>query len=337
MSQKTIPGLVSVVSAWYNRGPWVKDSINSLLSQTYENIEIIVIDDGSTDDTLQELQSFNDKRMRVLTQENQGFVRSIRRAISESRGEFVAIHGAGDISLPTRLEKQVQVLLQDTSVGIVGCYVQNVDLVRGRTHLHAPSLVHSESLFHQLLRANVFTHGEVMFRRSLYDAVGGYREFFVFAQDRDLWLRMSEHANAAIVPEKLYVRYQFPGGVSTTAGKRALQAFLSEFAVDCARHRLRSGVDPLDEHGPYAIFYRRKSKSLAKRLASIALFSAMRGDLVQAYELIRLSLNEKWSLRSGLLSLLMWSSVERGWVSGECIRQILLLVRDLARRTGLRR
>ena len=113
--------LVSVVSAYYNRQDKVIDSINSLLNQTYKNLEIIVIDDGSTDDTYKVLSSLEDPRLKIISQPNQGFVRAIRYAISVSNSEFIAIHGAGDISLPKRIEMQVNLLMGNPDIGVVGC------------------------------------------------------------------------------------------------------------------------------------------------------------------------------------------------------------------------
>src|SRR5690606_10164302 len=238
-----VPGLVSIVSAWYNREPWVKDSIASVLNQTYNQIEVVVIDDGSSDGTLRELRSINDGRMRVLTQENQGFVRAIRRAVAESRGEFVAVLDAGDIAGPTLIEKQVEVLHRNDHVGMVATYVKHVDVETGGSKISSPRLDSSKPLVRQLIRRNMFSHGGIMYRRSLYDRVGGDREFFKFSQDYDLWLRMSEYADAVIIPEVLYVRRLFPGGVGADYRKSVLQAFLAAFAAECAIERLEAGVD----------------------------------------------------------------------------------------------
>ncbi|MEL7029538.1 MAG: glycosyltransferase family A protein, partial [Pseudomonadota bacterium] len=92
--------LVSVVTIFYNRADHVRSSIESLLSQTYPNMEIVAVDDGSTDDTLRELQAIEDPRYRVISKENTGFTRSLNFAIAQTSGAYVAIHDAGDISYP---------------------------------------------------------------------------------------------------------------------------------------------------------------------------------------------------------------------------------------------
>ena len=124
--------LVSVISAYYNREDHVEESIQSLLDQTYENLEIIThVDDGSTDNTLERLRRFDDPRLKIVTHENCGLVLSFIKAIEMSSGEYIAIHGSGDLSLPRRIEKQAALLQEKEKVGVVGCYVNNIDTVTG--------------------------------------------------------------------------------------------------------------------------------------------------------------------------------------------------------------
>lgn len=318
-----VPGLVSIITAWYNREDQVKKSIESLLNQTYEQIEIIAVDDGSTDGTLGELLSFSDSRLKVISQENQGFVRAIRRAISESRGEYVAMHDAGDISLPTRIEKEVRVLREDPAVGMVGCYVEHFDPQTGTSVMAATDIDQSIPLLRQLLEGNIFSHGEVMYRRSLYERVGGYRVFFEFAQDHDLWLRMSQYARAAKVPEKLYVRYAFPDGVSVAYRKRARQMCLSDFAVACARRRLTHGKDFLEEYGVIGIRFRPRSPQLARRLSGLAHQAIRNGEMNDAYWIVGLSIKEKVIPRNVFLGFLLWCTVRKSWLSADQLRALM--------------
>src|ERR1700749_4123369 len=117
--------LVTIVSVFHNRGAEVERSVNSLLAQTYTPLEIIVVDDGSTDDTALRLRAFADPRLSVRIQPNQGFTRAVDAAVRSAKGSFVAIHGAGDISLPQRIEQQARVLAEHPEVGVVGCLIEN--------------------------------------------------------------------------------------------------------------------------------------------------------------------------------------------------------------------
>lgn len=264
MAAADIQPLVTVVSVFHNRAAHVAASVESLLAQTWPNLEIILVDDGSTDGTLEAMQRFEDPRLSIVSHPNMGFVRAIRQAIAQSNGAFVAIHGSGDISAPTRIEAQAAVLIAHPRVGVVGCHVEN-DGDDGSTHMFRPP---GGQDFATVIRTrNLFTHGEVMFRRDLYDRVGGYRDYFRFAQDRDLWMRLSRTTAYAIVPEPLYRRRKIDGGVSTSAEKQYLQACLADFAGQCADARGDDGRDWLDRYGPSAALLRRRSPALARRLA----------------------------------------------------------------------
>lgn len=263
------PGpLVSIVSVFHNRAAHVRDSIQSLLSQTYEPIEIIVVDDGSTDGTNERLAELHDPRLRLVTQQNAGFTVSLNRAIRLSSGKYVAIHGSGDVSYPERITRQVRLLESRTDVGVVGCRVDN-SASRYRVAQDGPRIT-NQDFFHQLTGTGCpFTHGEAMFRRTLFDRIGGYRETFTYAQDFDFWLRLSRHAEYAIVPELLYKRLHFANGVNVNPERSLMQACFSNLALQCALANDRP--DLVDRYGAGAAFLRRPSPRLARKLASMAL------------------------------------------------------------------
>jgi hypothetical protein len=255
------------VTVFYNRGSLVDESIGSLLRQTCSNLEVIAVDDGSSDDTRRRLEAIMDRRLRVVSHPNQGFTSSMRQAIALARGPLVAVHGAGDISLPERLRRQADLMQADTELGVVGCHFQNRDEATGKTETFTPQLrrdAHAE-----LVRQNPFSHGEVMFRRSVYDAVGGYRPFFMMAQDRDLWLRMSHRTAFAILPETLYIRRQLAGGIRRSNLLRARQMLYSEFAMHCDATRGPAG-DPLDRLGNAAALVFTPSRALADKILDLA-------------------------------------------------------------------
>lgn len=283
--------LVSVVSSFYNREGAVGASIGSLLAQTYPNLEIVVVDDGSLDGTAATLRKFDDPRIKIISRPNRGFVASMNEAVAASQGEFVAVHGSGDLSLYERIARQAAVLCARPEVGVVGCWVENDEAYGSGTRIYkAPSGLP----FHQtLLTRNLFTHGEAMFRRSLYDQVGGYREFFHFAQDRDLWLRISRLADYAIVPEVLYRRFKPESGISTNPDKMVLQAYLSDFAVQCARAVDAGERDPVERHGHLAGFLRERPAAFARKLAWYGAKLMAAGDVERGWQVIRRARQEQ--------------------------------------------
>jgi glycosyltransferase involved in cell wall biosynthesis len=305
--------LVSIVCAYYNRQDWVSLSLQSLLNQTYQNLEIVVIDDGSSDRTYENLCQFKDPRLKVISTANQGFVRAIKYAISLTQGEFIAIHGSGDISLPSRIERQLNLLLNNPEIGFVGCYIKNIYLSHiNDTEGHTVLLMGDESEgFAGLLRGNnPFTHGEVMFRRSIYQEVGGYRNLFKYGQDYDLWLRMALVTKFAIVKEFLYIRYVFPDGVTVTLDKLLLQTCLVEFARQCIIDRISNRnskqEDLVDRFGEHALFFRAKSSSLAIALWKLAVKLIYNQELSHARNVNRLSLGEKRLIRNTLLQMIIF-------------------------------
>lgn len=225
---------VSVISAFHDRERTAAPSVRSILDQTFTDFEFIAIDDASDDGTLAVLRSFDDPRLRVIAHPtNRGFVRSMIDAIANARGEFVAVHGSGDISLPTRLERQVALLDARSDIGVAVCHRRNVapdGTALSTVRPSAPSLT-----FDQLLKANAFSHGEVLYRRELYDVVGGYRPQFAYAQDRDLWLRLARITRFGVVPQVLYHRLVQADGVSFVPRKIVQQARYSQLAVELAR------------------------------------------------------------------------------------------------------
>jgi glycosyltransferase involved in cell wall biosynthesis len=214
---------VTVVSAFHNRGDQVVRTVESLLSQDYENLEIVIVDDASTDNTHELLRQYTfDPRVKVITnRENIGFTRSMIVGISSSNGDFVAVQGAGDVSLPNRITEQVSLLDEQPEVGVVGCWYENVVEESGLVRLRTPAA--ETATLDSLILENVFSHGEVVFRRNAYEQVGGYRREFQYCQDLDLWLRLIQITNFATVKSVLYKRYVLSTGVSYDPRKAVRQ------------------------------------------------------------------------------------------------------------------
>lgn len=286
---------VTIVCAYYNREDYVTESVQSLLDQTYENLEIIIINDGSTDKTHERLSAFDDPRLKIITQDNAGFVPSIRRAVDEATGEYIAVHGSGDISLPMRIEKQIQAMQSDENIGVVGCYTED-DSKTGNAK-YTLKIRNNLNFNKTLMQYNMFTHGEVMFRKAVYDQVGGYRPFFIYAQDRDLWLRMSEHCDYRIVEETLYRRMRLPGGISTNLKKSIIQASLSDFARFCAVERANGNPDPLDKNGPQSIFIKPPSLQLSKKFLWLGMNQMIIDNHKDGWPIIQKSLQENISTK----------------------------------------
>ena len=208
---------ISVITGYFNRSSALEVTIASIMEQSFEDFEFIVFNDFSTDDTKHKLEEiekrYNDPRLKVINHdENIGFVSGLINAIALSKGDYICIQGSGDYSYPERLKLQSKALDDDCSIGVVGAFYENYIESSGVARMR--NKVSDGMTLIDLLKENVFSHGEVMFRRTFYDQVGGYREEFVNCQDYDLWLRMIKECKFYTVKELLYRRYIRYDGVS---------------------------------------------------------------------------------------------------------------------------
>lgn len=185
--------LVSVVMPVYNAEKYIQTSIDSLLNQTYSNIEIIVIDDASTDKTAQQISSINDNRIRYYKNDlNLGVGKSLNKAIQLSKGLLIARMDADDISHRQRLEKQVAYLQEHKDVELVFTRVEYINEQGDKIDFswsNDDNIIHSDTIRWTLPRVNCITHVSVLFRRHLI--LDYLYEENIFAEDYELWLRMA--------------------------------------------------------------------------------------------------------------------------------------------------
>jgi glycosyltransferase involved in cell wall biosynthesis len=292
---------VSVVISVYNDVNRVESAIRSVLDQTYQNLEVIVVDDGSSDGTSELLDRIaeTDCRVRVLHQPNAGLTRALIRGCSQTSGEFIARQDSDDWSYPQRIAEQVALLETDARIGFVSCATQYIG--PGKEPLAVVTRATDPEISTLGLlreRQGPPAHGSVMFRRSLYQRVGGYREEFYFAQDSDLWLRMAEHALIGFLPDVRYVCSQ--DMLSTSGAQRQIQGRFGELGWLCRVARLAGGDESACLLEAIAL---RDTFILAGR-ASLA--NATDAELAQAYfigsQLVR---NRDHRARQYLWSVLM--------------------------------
>lgn len=305
-----IPPKVSVVCSWYNRPDYISDTVDSLLAQDFDSFEVIIINDGSSDPRVREIfDRYDDPRLRIVHQENTGFVAAIRKAIELTSGEYIAVQGAGDVSRPGRLRVQAAFLDTHSDYVGVGCSIENVyaggPLDGKRMELSKkPGPIQSERFYGNV--PNPLSHGEVTYRRSIYNNVGGYRPFFSTAQDRDLWLRMIDYGRFAVADGTHYERRIFyADGIAGSQKKTIGQIRLSHFARENYFLRQKFGLDLVDVFGVQAGLFSRASKIDADMLARSALHYLLENQKEDARFLLHLSLKDRWTTKNLALSLLM--------------------------------
>lgn len=206
---------VSVLLPTYNGSRTIGRAIESVLSQTAGNLELIVINDASVDDTVQECMraARGDARLRIVTNPlNLHICGSLNRGIEESSGEFIArIDDDDEWCDPEKLHKQLQLLDADPHMGLVGTWAALVDQDGSPLGLGCPRTT-DDTIRRGLLRGNQFVHSSVVFRRTA--AGRGYDSRLVTVEDYELWLRIGTAWRVANIPEPC-VRYRVnPAGIS---------------------------------------------------------------------------------------------------------------------------
>ncbi|MDA1905345.1 glycosyltransferase [Bacillus cereus] len=195
--------MISVIMSNYNTSEkYLRESIESILNQSFTDFEFIIIDDCSTNNGKSILESFNDDRVKVIFNEkNLGLAASLNKALQISKGEFVARMDSDDISLETRLEKQYKYLKSNPSVGLVASFAQKIGNDKGYIY----SMVEEpEKMNVPMFFGNVICHPSVMFRKEVITNNHlKYNEEFKTGQDYELWSRLLKTEKVAIIPEVL--------------------------------------------------------------------------------------------------------------------------------------
>jgi len=212
-SPRSSPGLdlplVSVVVPVYNQGEYVRSAVESVLAQAYSPLELIVVDDGSTDDTAQVLRDF-EGRAQLIRQENRGAAAALNRGIRATRGSLVCWLSADDEFLPGKLEAQVAAFLDSPDVGMV--HTGYVDVDGSGTVLrtdYLPAVVDADPFVNVFWR-NSTNGSTVMLRRAVFDELGGFDQSLRADVDADMWMRIAMRWRIATVPG-VYVRYRVHG------------------------------------------------------------------------------------------------------------------------------
>jgi len=209
--------------AVHNGAPWVAEAVQSVLTQSLTDLELIVVDDGSTDATAAVLAAVRDPRLSVERQPRAGLTRSLNRALARARAPLLARLDADDAARPERLARQYAFLVAHPEVGLLGTGAREIDVRGVEIRLIRPP-EEDLAIRHTLIRANPFVHSTVMMRRALVEQVGGYDPSFPVAQDYDLWLRLSEVTRMANLADPLVVRRLVPGRVTLERDSARLRA-----------------------------------------------------------------------------------------------------------------
>lgn len=195
---------ISVLMPVYNTERYIKEAVESILAQTFADFEFIIIDDGSTDQSLEILKqcAAKDARIRLISRENRGILRTRNEAIAMANGEFIAVMDSDDISMPERFAIQVDYLQQHPDCLAVGCMAYSIDSSGSSLSQWILSTDHRAIDDAHLRGDQKIIHSAVMIQRNALVAMNGYR--VETCEDLDLFLRIAEIGRLANMPELLH-------------------------------------------------------------------------------------------------------------------------------------
>ena len=235
---------VSVIMPAYNAAAWISRAIQSILTQTFSDFELVLVDDGSTDATPEIMTAVATRSSRVCVEirAHAGVSAASNYAMQIARGEYLARMDADDIALPDRFARQVAWLDQHPSTAVLGGWVVLIDgddrKLRPARKPTSPDVIRR-----QLMHSCPIIQPTVMMRRQPVIGLGGYRSALDTAEDYDLWLRVTEHAEMENLPEVLAYYRLHPGQISQRHACR--QSAKAKLAQVAALRRRRGQADPI--------------------------------------------------------------------------------------------
>ncbi len=302
--------LVSAVLPTYNYGRFVGDAVSSVLAQSYPHVEVIVVDDGSTDDTRKRLEPYMG-RIRYIYQKNQGQHAARNAGIQAARGQYIGLLDSDDMWHPRKLELQMNYIARNPDARIVASNLI-IDLSRGWPSVNAADEITMRKIsIEQLVVCARFAPSGVIIRKDCFDTVGYFRPNIVGAEDRDMWIRLASQFEINWLDAPLMFYRNHGGNISTAATR-----------MDRVDRLMLDGVfkDIQSLHGRPIL--RRKAYSYAACMASF-LYTA--GD------------NHRTAMARILQSLVLWPfPYERKTLKGTTARLKMLGVIWL-RMLGLKR
>lgn len=198
---------VSVLIPTFNRASVLKRAVDSVLDQTFEDLECLVIDDASTDDTLKLLESYRDPRLKVLSHDkNAGVSKARNTGFKSSHGQWIALLDSDDEWLPERLEKQLALAQERPELPLI--HGEELWVRRGKRV--NPKKIHQKSggrIFNRCLHLCLISPSATLMKRSLYEELGGFRIDYPVCEDYEMWLRVTARHEVGFIEEPIITKY----------------------------------------------------------------------------------------------------------------------------------
>lgn len=264
---------VSIFMSSFNHAPFLRGAIRSVLDQTYSDFELFILDDASSDESWNIVESFDDQRIHALRNPvNRNDKQEMKRILQQlTAGEFIAVHHSDNLWEPDKLQQQVDLLDAQPQVGAVFTHAMIIDEhgqpLTDHAHFYhrifeQPNRSRHAWLNHFFYQGNALCHPSVLIRRKCYDQCGYYRNGFGQIPDLDLWVRLCLKYEIHVLPHKL-VRFRVPSDQSNISGSRPATRvrYNFEFLQVLDHYRSLSTFEDLLQVFPDAEAYRRPAGS----------------------------------------------------------------------------
>jgi len=252
--------LISVIMPAYNAEKLISASIDSILSQTYANFELLICNDASKDYTADVIKKYDDPRIKFYSNEqNLGYLRTINFLMSKSTGDYIAFQDADDISHPKRFEVIMSIFEKNQDLSLCGSNFDIIDDSGKVIHRNEKVECDSKIIAEKLYEGNMFQKPSIIFKKELYEKIGAYREDFLkfknISEDYDWLLRANEHFVLANTnyPEALY-QYRSVSTAMTKGFTHVDQLFGAKVAQFLAMERKNGAKDSIEKGELETIF-----------------------------------------------------------------------------------
>ncbi len=315
---------ISVLMPVFNGAQYLRSAIDSVRSQTFENWELLCIDDGSSDCSREIVKSIShlDARVQLVALEHQGIVPALNEGVRRSHAEFIARLDSDDLASPDRFAQQLDWLAIHPNLAMIGGGYETIDVDNNVWKVQQPSSSPSETK-QALLQNNCMAHSAVMVRRSVLAKFSGpYRSHFPLAEDYDLWLRISEEHELGNCPS---VVLKYRRDLQNVSPARIIQQTLSTLAVQHSHQcRLRGESDPAERWHEVdfatlvslGISPNVVKAAIRRILLSEARLTAKHGFSAKSQELLKVA-HQYWPADEGVLSMLdyLWRRTKTRFTS----------------------
>ena len=216
--------LISVIIPVYNSEKTIQETLKSVLNQTFSDFEVIVINDGSQDSTLDIISSIQDSRIKVFSYPNAGISASRNRGISQASGEFIAFLDHDDLWTPDKLESQLRALQENPQAAVAYSWTDLIDeasqFIKPYSHLSVTGNVHEKLLVSNFLK----TASNPLIRKEALIQLGGFDQSICGPEDWDLFLRLAAHYHFVAVPRPQVLYRMITGSASTNVFRQEVES-----------------------------------------------------------------------------------------------------------------